>query len=196
MKVKVYYTELPTGIFATRDFSIAVINRCLLDTLTISSTKFATPALSYYIRHVGENLNWADTDVTSTLGLTTCGALTWSVKKIDGLTDIDSAVFPLLNLSTKVLFTYTTDFAKEATYPMQVKVHYTELPTISATRDFSIAVINRCLLDTLTISSTKFASPALSYDIRNAAGVLSWTDTDVTSSLALTTCGALTWSVT
>ena len=65
MKVKVYYTELPTGILATRDFSIAVINRCLLDTLTISSTKFASPALTYYIKSLAGVLSWTDTDVTS-----------------------------------------------------------------------------------------------------------------------------------
>ena len=69
---------------------------------------------------------------------------------------------------------------------MKVKVYYTELPSVFATKDFSIAVINRCLLDTLTISPSKFATPALSYNIRDAAGVLSWTDTDATSTLSLT----------
>ena len=133
--------------------------------------------------------------MTSTLGLTTCGALTWAVTKTDGSTAIDPDVFTL-DLTSKTISTYTTLFSKEASYPMQVKVYYSELPTVLKTQNFSIKVINRCLLDTLTNSTTKFATPALSYDIRNTAAVLSWTDTDVTSTLGLTTCGALTWAVT
>ena len=118
MQVKVYYTELPT-IQATQNFSIEVINRCLLDTLTISTTKFATPALSYDIRNTAAVLSWTDTHVTSTLGLTTCGALTWAVTKTDGLTAIDSAVFTL-DLTAKTISNYTTLYAKEANYSMQV----------------------------------------------------------------------------
>jgi len=79
---------------------------------------------------------------------------------------------------------------------MQVKVYYTELPTIQATQNFSIDVINRCLLDTLTISTTKFATPALTYNVKDASTVWSWTETDVTSTLGLTTCGTRTWTVT
>ena len=55
-----------------------------------------------------------------------------------------------------------------------------------------------CSDDTLTISTTKFNSdPMDTYNIRNVAKVITWSDsTDVSSSLGMTTCGTYTWDVT
>ena len=75
-------------------------------------------------------------------------------------------------------------------------MYYSELPTVLKTQNFRIDVINRCLLDTLNLSTLKFASPALIYNVKDASTVLSWTETDVTSTLSLTTCGTRTWTVT
>ncbi len=79
---------------------------------------------------------------------------------------------------------------------MQVKVAYTELPTVFKTQNFSILVTSPCFTDTLTISTTKFTTPTLTYNIKSTAAVLSWTDSDATSAGLLTaTCGAFTWTV-
>ena len=56
-----------------------------------------------------------------------------------------------------------------------------------------------CSDDILTISTTKFNSdPMDTYNIRDVATVITWSDsTDVSSSLGMaTTCGTLTWDVT
>lgn len=50
----------------------------------------------------------------------------------DGVTALDSAVFNL-KLAEKTIDVHTNDFGKSATYYMQVKVFYTEIPTILKT---------------------------------------------------------------
>ena len=52
-----------------------------------------------------------------------------------------------------------------------------------------------CLLDTLAIDATKFANPAIIYDIRSDAITFSWTDSHVTSNNSLSDCGAFTWEI-
>ena len=79
---------------------------------------------------------------------------------------------------------------------MQVKVAYTELPSVFTTQNFSISVINPCLTDTLSLDETKFASPAKTYTIRDVATVFSWADTAATSDKSLTTCGPFAWQIT
>jgi hypothetical protein len=80
---------------------------------------------------------------------------------------------------------------------MKVKVKYTNYPTVFVTKDFTIVVVNPCLSDILNIDVEKFASPALTYVIKNTATVLTWTDKNVASFKNLiATCGALTWTVT
>jgi hypothetical protein len=79
---------------------------------------------------------------------------------------------------------------------MQVKVKYTELPTIHGTQNFSIVLTSPCLTDTLTLDTSLFASPALIYTISDPASVFSWTDAAAKSVKSLTNCGTLTWVVT
>ena len=55
--------------------------------------------------------------------------------------------------------------------------------------------MNPCLSDTLNINTTKFTSPALTYNIKYAAEVFSWTNADVSSVNNLTICGSFTWTV-
>ena len=187
MQVKVYYSELPAGISATQDFSIDVINRCLLDTLTINAAKFpiTTLALTYYVKDAAKVLSWTDADATSTLSLTTCGTRAWTVTKTDG-SAIDTIFTALYTAAINSISVQTTLFSKAGTYDMKVKVWYTDLPSVTTTQDFTILVTSPCLTDTLTISTAKFNAAAFSYNIRNAAGVFSWLDTDVTSSSSLT----------
>ena len=80
--------------------------------------------------------------------------------KTDG-TAIDTIFTGAYSASIKTLSVLTNDFAKAATYPMLVKVSYTELTQISMTQTFSIAVNNPCLTDSFTIDASKFAFPAL-----------------------------------
>ena len=70
MKVKVAYTELPT-VLKTQNFSILVTSPCFTDILTISTTNFATPALTYNVKDAVKDLIWLDSDATSTYSLTT-----------------------------------------------------------------------------------------------------------------------------
>ena len=64
---------------------------------------------------------------------------------------------------------------------MQVKVVYKELPAVFITQNFSILVTSSCLTDTLRLDTTIFASPALTYTIKDVAALFSWTDTAVIS---------------
>ena len=81
---------------------------------------------------------------------------------------------------------------------MMVNVSYKDWPTVFQNKDFSIIITSPCFNDIFTFSSTKFptASPALTYYVKNAAAVLSWTDADANSTLSLTICGTRTWTVT
>ena len=187
MQVKVYYSELPAGISATQDFRIDVINRCLLDTLTINAAKFpiTTLALTYYVKDAAKVLSWTDADATSSLSLSTCGTRTWTVTKTNG-SAIDTIFTALYTAAINSISVQTTLFSKAGTYDMKVKVWYTDLPSVSTTKDFTILVTSPCLTDILIISAAKFNTTAFSYNIRNAAGVFSWLDTDVTSSSSLT----------
>ena len=116
----------------------------------------------------------------------------------DGLTAIDSTVFTVdCTSETKTISVYTADFAKAATYSMMAKACYTDVPTKCGSRTFTIIVNNPCLSDTLTIDATKFATPALTYNVKSTAGVLNWTDANAASTGGFTTiCGAFTWTVT
>ena len=80
---------------------------------------------------------------------------------------------------------------------MKIKVYYTDFTTISKTQNFSIVVKNPCLTDTLTIDPSKFASPAMTYNVRSAASTLSWTDSNAASAGGYkANCGTFTWTVT
>ena len=63
------------------------------------------------------------------------------------------------------------------------------------TESYTVNVV-ACGGDTLTIDNTVFASPAATYDIRAPILTFNWMDTAATSSLGLSICGALSWSVT
>ena len=106
--------------------------------------------------------------------------------QIDGTSPIDSAVFTIdYTVNPMTISVYTTDFSKAATYNMRVKVEDAKYSTVFATKDFTIVVVNPCLADTLSVSSSKFASPALTYNVKSTAGVLSWTNDNVSSSKSL-----------
>jgi len=112
-----------------------VTSLCLTDTLAVGTAIFASPAFTYYIKDATGVFSWNDSAASSVNNLaypTTCGAFTWTVTKTDGSL-IDSTIFTTgdYTLSTKTIDVYTTDLAKATTYDMQVKVWYTELPTIS-----------------------------------------------------------------
>ena len=117
MKVKVKYTNYPT-VFVTKDFTIVVVTPCLSDTLTVDATKFASPVSTYIIKYTATDFTWTDINVASFKNLiATCGALTWTVKKTDGVTAIDSTVFTGdYTSATKTISTYTTDFTKAGNY--------------------------------------------------------------------------------
>ena len=76
---------------------------------------------------------WTDKAVSSNGGLTICGAYEWEISQTDG--DLsnpnkiawDNTLFTL-DLLARTINVFTEDFSKAATYPMQVKVWYTELP--------------------------------------------------------------------
>jgi hypothetical protein len=134
MRVSVSYTNYP-GISSAQNFSILVTSSCLTDTLTLDTTKFASPAFTYNVNNAAADFIWTDASVSSDNNLTTCGTFTWTVTKTDGFTAIDSEVFKAgdFNLATKTINVYTADFSKADTYYMQVKVFYTKLPTIFKT---------------------------------------------------------------
>ena len=187
-----------TSVCATKNFSILVTSPCLTDTLNISNTKFTSSVLTYNVKSAASVFSWTDSDATSAgLLTTTCGAFTWTVTKSDGQA-IDSTFFTI-NLGTKTISTYTTDFTKVGTYFNLAKVCYTELGLTSVcdTKTFSIVVNNPCLTDTLTIDATKFVSPVMTYDVKSTASVFSWTDAYAASVGGYTAiCGAFTWTVT
>jgi len=88
----VFYTLYPT-INKTQNFSILVRNPCLTDTITLNTTKFASPAFTYNVNNAAADFIWTDASASSDNNLTTCGPLTWEVTMADGVTPIDSDVF-------------------------------------------------------------------------------------------------------
>ncbi len=102
--------------------------------MTLNTVKFALPAFTYYIKDAAGVFSWNDSAASSVNNLaypTTCGMFAWTVTKTDG-SSIDSTIFTAgdYTLTTKTIDVYTIDLAKAATYDMQVKVWYTELPTV------------------------------------------------------------------
>ena len=109
---------------------------CYTDSLTLDTAIFALPAFTYYIKDAAGAFSWYDSAAISDNSLVypiTCGTFTWKVLKDDGVTEIDSTVFTAgdFTQAKKTIDVFTSDFAKAGTYNMQVKVWYTELPTIS-----------------------------------------------------------------
>ena len=88
---------------------------CSADTLTIDRVKFADPAATYHIRDpLGETFSWTDFDVFSAEGLTDCGPFTWEVTESDGVTQLDSSVYSVgdLTAATKTIDIQTDDIMK------------------------------------------------------------------------------------
>ena len=149
--------------------------------MTIDTTKFSSPALTYNVKSADSVFSWEDAAATSVNSLTaTCGAFTWTVTKADGST-IDTIFTGDYTSTTKTLSVQTDLFTKVATYNMRVKVQYTNYSTVSKIIDFSIKVTSPCLTDSFTISNTIFGSPAYTYKVLDPSGVFSWTDSDATS---------------
>ena len=102
-----------------KEFTVTV-KSCASDTFTINAAMFLSPSLTYNIKGTASPYSWTDSDVTSDSGFTStqCGTFTWTVMKVDGLNAIDP-IFTYTS-ATKTIFTYTTDFAKAATYIMRI----------------------------------------------------------------------------
>jgi len=68
--------------------------------------------------------------------------------------------------------------------------------TVSTTNLNLACVANPCTTDTLSIDASVFASPALTYNLYNAAEPFTFTDAAAVSSGGLTSCGVLVWTIT
>lgn len=117
------------------------------------------------------------------------------------ITYIQSVVGPTVSSDTS-FFTpvtntelqwYTADGSNMGTYTVTVTA--TSGCSI-ATATYTVDVLDACSVDSLTIDATKFANPALTYNVRAPMETLSWTDSHVSSDNGLTDCGALVWTVT
>ena len=83
--------------------------------------------------------------------MTGCGALTWEITA-DGTNPIDATIFTLNGNSIEI---QTDDIGKANTYSMKVKVFYTDYPTVSATEDFTIDVLDECNMGaTISVSQS------------------------------------------
>ena len=127
---------------------------CETDTLSILTNKFPSPSLTYSIKSTVDVYRfWRSWGISA--GLITeaeCGKRIWTVTQIDGTSPIDSTVFTIdYTVNPMTISAYTTDFSKAAIYNMRVKVEDANYPTIFATKDFTIIVVNPCLTDTLTV---------------------------------------------
>ena len=106
---------------------------------------FSSPALIYSIKDKPKNISWTDKIVTSNAGLTICGTYEWDIVQTDGATlspnpiALDTNIFTL-ELSAKTINVFTEDFSKAGTYPMQLKVWYTEFPSVFEILDFKIVL--------------------------------------------------------
>ena len=115
---------------------------CSADTLTISATKFALPAITYDIRAPTSTFSWTDSDASSDNGFTNCGGLTWAITLTDGSSPIDSSIFTEgdYTAATKTIDIFTADISKAATYNIRVTVSYTDHPGVTQSRDFEIVL--------------------------------------------------------
>ena len=106
---------------------------------------FSSPALIYSIKDKPKSLSWTDKTVTSIAGLTICGTYEWEIEQTDGATlspnliALDTNIFTL-ELSTKTVNVFTKDFSKAGTYLMQLKVWYTEFPSVFEILDLKIVL--------------------------------------------------------
>jgi len=141
MQLKVWYTDFPE-ITSNKNFSIDIVDVCHLDTLSLDVKAFS---LIYNIKDKPKSLSWSDKTVTSNFGLTICGTYEWEIVQTDGATldpnpiPLDTNIFTL-ELSIKTINVYTEDFSKAGTYPMQIKVWYTEFPSVFDRLDFKIVL--------------------------------------------------------
>ena len=53
----------------------------------------------------------------------------------------------------------------------------------------------QCKADTLNIDTSKFGTPAHTYDIRSPKDTFTWTDSAVSSNDGLANCGTYTWEI-
>ncbi len=179
---------------------IIIVDLCLTDTLTVDASKFTPTLLTYNLRDAANDFTFTDAAAISTGGLTNCGDKEWTITKTSDGTAIDSAVFTL-DIATatvnKKITTQSSDALKAATYGMTVTVKYKDYPLVTDTENFDIVVVDLCVTDNLTIDATKFITPSLlTYNLRDAANVFTFTDAHAVSSGGLTYCGDKEWTIT
>jgi len=117
-----------------------------------------------------------------------------------------------LSASTSSIFTFdsanfelktlTTDLTKARTYNLEIQARFSGgSPEYSWTNTQNGAIaftltLHPCVTDTLSIDSSIFVTPALTYNLYNVAEDFTFTDSAAISSQTLTTCGTLVWTVT
>ena len=131
---------------ATASYTVDVQHACHGDTLTISPTKFAMPALTYDIGAPMSTFSWTDSDATSDKNYSDCGGFTWTITQTDGITALDSAIFTEgdYTAATKTIDTETAFIGFAGSYDIRVTVKYTNYPAVTKSLDFQIVLQDYC----------------------------------------------------
>ena len=204
MTVTVKYTNY-LSITDTANFNILVVDLCAADTLTIDPSVFTSTLLTYNLRDTANVFTFTDVAAISTGSLTNCGDKEWTITKQSDGSAIDASVFTLdiaTATASKTITTQSSDAAKASTYGMTVTVKYIDYSGVvtPATKDFDIMVVDLCATDTLTLDTSVFipssSSFLLTYNLRDAANVFTFTDAAAISTGSLTNCGDKEWTIT
>ena len=160
-----------------------------------------------YVIDAAEDVQTFDFAKAATGLTSTCPTIEFKIVNADDgsnelhLSSATSAIFTF-DLVNSQLKTLTADLTKMGTYNLEIQARFSGgSPAYSwgNTQNGAIAFTlstNPCVTDTLSIDSLVFTTPALTYNLYNAAADFTFTDTAVVSSQSLTTCGTLVWTVT
>ena len=192
------------------NFSIVVADPCT--TATINLNALASPVIPNttpaYVIGATEDVQTFDF-AKADFGLTsTCPTIEFKIVDADDvnkpeihLSSATSGIFTFDSANSQ-LKTLTTDLSKAAVYNLEIQARFSGgSPAYSWGNTQNGAIVftlttHPCATDTLSIDSAVFATPALTYNLYNAAEDFTFTDAAAISSNSLTICGTRVWTVT
>ena len=189
------------------NFSIVVADPCataMIDLNPTSGPVIPNTSPSYVI-DAAEDVQTFDF-AKADYGLTsTCPTIEFRIVDTSNGSEIhlSSATSPIFTFDSanSQLKTLSTDHTKAGTYNLEIQARFSGgSPAYSWTNTqngaITFTVTSLCETDTLSIDLSVFTTPALTYNLYNAAADFTFTDAAAISSQSLTTCGTLVWTVT
>jgi len=175
----------------TASYTVEVQSACSSETISIASSSFSSPFISYNIQNSASTVAWTSSAVTATQTEANCGGFSWQITNQDETSPLDTSIFTF-DSSQPSLRVWTSDSVKAGTYNLRVKVHRSNIATVKAQKDFTVILIDVCnTASTITVTPPAPPNDEV-YNIGDPKLSLSFGAFSVSPSYCSTT---LDWSV-